>query len=60
MPTSPNQRAKLLYLMKILLDKTDDQNSMTTIGEVIAELAARDIKTERKSIYSAWMILSFK
>ena len=55
-PASPNQRAKLLYLMKILLDKTDEQNPMT-IGEIISELAAYDIRAERKSLYTDFEIL---
>ena len=56
MPQSPNQRAKLLYLMKILLEKTDLQNPMT-ISEIIAELAAYNITSERKSIYTDFEIL---
>ena len=51
MPSSPNQKMKLLYLMKILLEKTDEENQMT-IAEIISALAAYDIKAERKSIYS--------
>ena len=51
MPTSPNKRAKLLHLMKVLQVKTDEQNPMT-ISEIIAELSAHDVKAERKSIYS--------
>ena len=47
---------KLLYLMKILLEKTDEQNPMT-IGEIISELAAYDIMAERKSIYSDFELL---
>ncbi|MDR1439322.1 MAG: WYL domain-containing protein [Clostridiales bacterium] len=51
MPTSPNQRMKLLYLMKIMLEKTDGQNPLTA-AELIAELAAYDVGAERKSVYS--------
>ena len=51
MPTSPNQRMKLLYLMKILLEKTDEQNPLTA-AELIAELAAYGVGAERKSVYS--------
>ena len=51
MPGSPNQRMKILYLMKILLEKSDEQNPLA-IAEIIAALAAYDIKAERKSIYS--------
>jgi len=42
---------KILYLMKILLERTDENNPMT-IAEIISALAAYDIKAERKSIYS--------
>ena len=51
MPISPNQRAKLLYLMKILLEKTDEQHPLT-MNELISELATYDVHAERKSIYS--------
>lgn len=56
MPTSINQRSKLLYLMKIMLDKTDEQHPMT-IAEIITALAAYDIRAERKSIYSDFELL---
>jgi len=42
---------KLLYLMKILLERTDEQKHMTT-AQLITALAAYGIKAERKSIYS--------
>ena len=51
MPSSKNQRMKLLYLMKILLEKTDDQHPLK-IAEIITELATYDVQAERKSIYS--------
>jgi len=37
MPSSPNQRMKLLHLMKILLEQTED-NQTLTIAELIAAL----------------------
>ena len=55
MPTS-NQRLKLLYLMKILLEKTDFENPMS-INEIIAELGKYSISAERKSIYTDFEIL---
>ena len=55
-PASINQRAKLLYLMKILLEKTDEHNPMTIV-EIIAELDVYEIKTERKSIYTDFELL---
>ena len=51
MPISPNQRAKLLYLMKILLEKTDEQHPLT-MNELISELATYDVHAERKSVYN--------
>ena len=49
MPSSPNQRMKLLYLMKILLERTDDNHALT-IAELISFLAEYGIKAERKSL----------
>lgn len=50
MAKGANQKLKLLYLMKILLEKTDDEHSIT-MSQIIASLKAYDIKAERKSIY---------
>ena len=50
MPRSENQKLKLLYLMKILLDKTDEEHALT-VPEIISELAQYEISAERKSIY---------
>ena len=46
----PNQKLKLLYLMEILLEKTDEEHPMT-VPEMISELAAVGVPAERKSIY---------
>ena len=46
-----NQKLKILYLMKILLEKTDETHSIT-MPEIIAELNAYGVNAERKSIYS--------
>jgi len=50
MPGSSNLKLKLLYLMKILLEKTDAQNPLT-ISEIITELAVYGVSAERKSLY---------
>jgi predicted DNA-binding transcriptional regulator YafY len=50
MPKSPNQKLKLLYLMKILEEKTDEDHALTA-QELITELGRWDIQAERKSIY---------
>lgn len=50
MAKSSNQKLKLLYLMKIMLDKTDEEHGLST-ADIISSLAAYDIGAERKSIY---------
>ena len=51
MPSSPNQKMKLLYLMRILLEESDEDTPLT-IAEIQQTLARYDIQAERKSIYS--------
>ncbi len=51
MSKSSNQKLKLIYLMKILLERTDETHSIT-MAEIIDALAAYDISAERKSLYS--------
>ena len=51
MSKSSNQKLKLIYLMKILLERTDETHSMT-MSEMIDALAAYGIRAERKSLYS--------
>ncbi len=51
MPKSPNQKLKLLYLMEILLQQTDERHPMT-VPEMISELAKHGVAAERKSIYN--------
>lgn len=46
-----NQKLKLLYLMKILQERTDEVHSIT-MQEIIATLEQYDISAERKSIYT--------
>lgn len=50
MAKKPNQKLKLLYLMKILLERTDEEHTLT-VTEMIAALEEFGIKAERKSIY---------
>lgn len=50
MPKSSNQKLKLLYIIKILSEQTDEDHCMST-KQLIEELAKYDIKAERKSIY---------
>lgn len=51
MPKSSNQKLKLIYLMKILLERTDETHSIT-MSEIIDALAVYDISAERKSLYN--------
>lgn len=46
-----NSKLKILYLMKILLEKTDENHSIT-MPEIVEALAAYGITAERKSLYS--------
>lgn len=50
MPKSANQKMKLLYLLKILAEKTDENHCLSA-NELIEELSKYDICAERKSIY---------
>ena len=50
MPKSPNQKLKLLYLLKILQERTDDEHAIT-LAQILQELQAYGITAERKSIY---------
>ena len=51
MPQSEKQRSKLLYLLKILFEETDDNHSLT-LKEISAKLNAYDISADRKTLYS--------
>lgn len=50
MPKSINQKAKLLYIQKFLLEETDENHSLT-VNQIITKLAGYGINAERKSIY---------
>ncbi len=56
MAKSPNQKGKLLYLMQILLQETDEDHALC-MNELLEKLTAYDIEAERKSIYSDIEIL---
>lgn len=51
MPKSEKQKLKLLYIMQLLTEKTDE-NHMVTTQDIIKYLAANEITAERKSIYT--------
>jgi predicted DNA-binding transcriptional regulator YafY len=50
LPKSQNQKLKVLYLMRILLTKTDE-NHPITVAEMIRQLEEYGVSAERKSIY---------
>lgn len=51
MAKSSNQKLKLMYLMKIMLEMTDETHSIT-INEIIDILNSYGINAERKSLYN--------
>ncbi len=56
MARSSMQKQKLLYLYKILHEKTDENHALTT-SEIIQSLSAYGISAERKSLYDDLKIL---
>ncbi len=50
MPKSPNQKLKLLYLLRYLMKNSDEAHPVT-VQDMIEELARQDISAERKTIY---------
>lgn len=50
MAKSPGQKLKLLYIIKMLEENTDENHALST-AEIIERLAANGIHSERKSIY---------
>ncbi len=56
MARSTMQKQKLLYLQKIMLERTDEEHSLT-INEIIEALSAYGISAERKSLYNDLEIL---
>lgn len=51
MAKSSNQKLKLIYLMKILMEYTDEKHSLT-MEEIKSKLQLYDISAERKSLYN--------
>ncbi|MCC8160074.1 MAG: WYL domain-containing transcriptional regulator [Oscillospiraceae bacterium] len=50
MSKSNNQKLKILYIMRMLMENTDEEHAMST-GDIIEELERQGISSERKSIY---------
>ncbi len=51
MAKSANQKLKLLYLVKLFYEKTDEEH-FVTMNDIIEYLESKDINAERKSLYS--------
>jgi len=51
MPKSEKQKQKILYIMKFLLENTDEGHPVNT-EDILKELARNDIQAERKSVYA--------
>lgn len=51
MAANSKLKLKPLYIMKILLEKSDEKHPLT-VNEIINELAFYDISAERKSVYA--------
>lgn len=56
MSKRPNQKIKILYLMKILYDRTDDQHGMT-LKEIADALLEYGVEAERKTLYDDLEVL---
>lgn len=50
MAKGENQKLKMLYLVKILSEETDDEHSLTA-QDIITKLAKYDVNAERKALY---------
>ena len=51
MPKGQNQKLKLYYLARIMLEKTDDDHYLT-MPEILDALRSREVTADRKSIYT--------
>ena len=56
MPKGANQKIKILYLMRILLEQTDDEHGLT-LAEISQALSKYGIAAERKTLYDDLEIL---
>ncbi len=50
MPKGTNQKLKLYYLGRIMLEKTDDEHALT-MAEIKKELEKYNVTADRKSLY---------
>ncbi len=59
MSKGTNQKLKLYYLSKIMLEKTDDDHALT-MPQIMRELEHYDVSAERKSIYTDFQDMTDK
>ena len=59
MSRGTNQKFKFTYLIKIMLEKTDDEHSLT-MPQIMEELEKYDVTAERKSIYTDFQDMTEK
>ncbi len=57
MSKTETQKLKTYHLYKIMLEKTDDEHSLT-MDEIIKELEKRGVTAERKSIYRDFAVMN--
>ena len=57
MPKNENQKLKLYYLAKIMLEKTDEDHYIS-MSEILEELKKYGVSAERKSIYRDFDVLT--
>ena len=50
MPKKNNQKLKILYIMQMLMEETDEEHALSA-AQIIANLSKKGIEAERKSIY---------
>ena len=50
MPKTVNQKLKILYIMKLLLERTDEEHPLS-MQQLLSELEAKGVAAERKSVY---------
>ncbi len=58
MSKKANQKLKILYLAKIFMENTDENNPMT-MSEIISTLSSYGISAERKSLYDDFENLNY-
>lgn len=50
MPKNTGQKLRILHILRLLWERTDEEHALSS-GELLEALAAADIKAERKTIY---------